>query len=767
MPSAEAEAEALFRAKTISEIRNVEASTRAQIQFKQEELRQLVGARYRDLIDSADSIVLMKNSCHAISFNISSINNAIRFLSSENPKSMSSPNPTRSPIYGIACRVKYLVDTPENIWGCLDESMFLEAAARYARAKQVHDRLMNREDRGELSILSSFPLLQHQWQIVESFKVQISQRSRERLLEQRGLPILAYADALAGVAVMDELDAKQVLALFLDTRKSWISQTLGNCVNSLNHDANCDVVVSVFCEVLSIIQISVGQVGELFLQVLNDLPSFYKVALGSPPASQLFGGIPNPDEEVRLWKSFRDKLELVMVMLEKEYIARTCSLWLRECGQELVNKINGRYLIDAIGSGQDLALAEKSIRETVESKVVLAGSLEWLKSVFGSEIELPWTRIRELVLVDDSDLWDLIFEDAFVSRMKAIIDVAFDDLTRVVNVAESIRAIGENYSGGQIDFQGYLNRPSTGGGVWFIESPARKAGALSGVKAPPEENDIGTCLNAYFGPQVSRIKDVVGSRCQSVLEDLLCFFESPKAALRLKVLAPYLQNKCYESMSTILMQLRSELDNLYAAMENANKEGHSVPPAITVERSLFIGRLLFAFQFHSKHIQVILGSPRYWASETVSMVFDKLPSLLRQSRVVADASVSDSPGRQLPIGSKKQTSLATAALVGASETANPKLEEFCGMTRDLCIRAHSLWTIWLSDELSVILSRGLGQDDSLSSTTPLRVCGICGQTLFSLSFYFFCFTYIYQKKKKKMLCPVLLHAFVFFRVSLV
>lgn len=634
--------------------------------------------------------------------------------------------------------------------------MFLEAAARYARAKHVHDRLMNREDRGQVSILSSFPLLQHQWQIVESFKVQISQRSRERLLEQRGLPISAYADALAGVAVMDELDAKQVLALFLDTRKSWISQTLGNCAHILNRDANCDVVVSVFCEVLSIIQISVGQVGELFLQVLNDLPSFYKVVLGSPPTSQLFGGIPNPDEEVRLWKSFRDKLELVMVMLEKEYIARTCSLWLRECGQELVNKINGRYLIDVIGSGQDLALAEKSIRETVESKAVLAGSLEWLKSVFGLEIELPWTRIRELVLVDDSDLWDQIFEDAFVSRMKAIIVVGFDDLTRVVNVAESIRAIGENYSGGQIDFQGYLNRPSTGGGVWFIESPAKKAGALSGIKAPPEDNDIGTCLNAYFGPQVSRIRDVVGSRCQSVLEDLLRFLESPKAALRLKDLAPYLQNKCYESMSTILMQLRSELDNLYAAMENANKESQSVPPAITVERSLFIGRLLFAFQFHSKHIQVILGSPRYWASETVSMVFDKLPSLLRQSRLGADAPVSDNPGRQLPIDTKRQTSLATAALVGVSETASPKLEEFCKMTRDLCIRAHSIWILWLSDELSVILSRDLGQDDSLSSTTPLRVCDICGQL---------CSLYLLRFSFKYMLCSVLLHAFVSFRVS--
>ena len=77
-------------------------------------------------------------------------------------------------------------------------------------------------------------------------------------------------------------------------------------------------------EVLKIIQVSVGQVGELFLQVLNDMPLFYKVILGSPPASQFFGGIPNPDEEVRLWKLFREKLESVNVALDKEYIARTC-----------------------------------------------------------------------------------------------------------------------------------------------------------------------------------------------------------------------------------------------------------------------------------------------------------------------------------------------------------------------------------------------------------------------------------------------------------
>ncbi|KAJ6350483.1 hypothetical protein OIU78_006617 [Salix suchowensis] len=712
------DAESLFRTKTISEIRNVESATRQQIEEKKEELRQLVGNRYRDLIDSADSIVHMESYCESISHNIASIHINIRSLSasplSETPK-FTNPGPTRGKFYGIACRVKYLVDTPENIWGCLDEFMFLEAAGRYTRAKHVQSKLMSSDCS---KILSNFPLLQHQWQIVESFKVHISQKSRERLSDQ-GLEIGGYADALAAAAVIDELEPDQVLCLFLDSRKSWISQKIGGCgwVDVKNDNVSGEAVVLVFCEVLKIIQVSVGQVGELFLQVLNDMPLFYKVILGSPPASQLFGGIPNPDEEVRLWKLFREKLESVNVALDKEYIARTCLSWLRNCGGEIVSKINGRFLIDVIATGGELAVAEKMIREIMDSKQVLEGSLGWLKSVFGSEIELPWSRIRELVLEDDSDLWDEIFEGAFVQRMRTIIISRFEDLVRGINLGESICSIRET-PGEQIDFQAYLNRPSTGGGVWFIEPYAKKSGLGSGHKVSPEKNDF--CLNAFFGPEVSRIRDALDSCCQSVVKDLLSFLESPKAALRLNDLAPFLQDRCYESISTILTELKRELDSLYAAMGNANNVGQSVSPAIGVDKSLYIGRLLFAFQNHSKHIPVILGSPRFWAEDTMAAVFDKLPFVLRQSSVPNDHPIPGSPGNQFPTGSKRQTSSAASALLGANESASPKLEELGRTMRDLCIRAHIVWISWLSDELSTILARDLGKDDGLSATTPLR-----------------------------------------------
>lgn len=723
------DAELLFRTKPIAEIRNVEIATRRQIQDKSEELRQLVGNRYRDLIDSADSIVLMKASCESISANISAIHRGILHslssaTASDSPKSIDH---AKARIYGIACRVKYLVDTPENIWGCLDESMFLESSARYIRAKLVHCSLISNTE--SKNVLSNFPLLQHQWQMVETFKAQISQRSRERLLDQSvELGIHAYADALAAVAVIDDLDPKQVLTLFLERRKSCISQKSAGCCSNVN--AISSDVISVYCQAIKIIQVTIGQVGELFLQVLNDMPLFYKTILGSPPASQFFGGIPNPDEEVRLWNLSRAELELKMVLLDREYISAVCSDWLKNCGKEIMNVVNNRYLIDVISSGQELAAAEKLIRDTMDSKQVLEGSLEWLKNVFGSEIEMPWKRTHELVFGGESDLWDEIFEEAFVQRMKAIVDKGFDDLSRVVNVKDSVQSI-VGTPGEQLDFQAYLNRSPISGGVWFIDPNVKRVSSLPASKTQQaDEDDFHNSLGAYFGAEVSRIRDAVDSCCEAVLKDLLSFLESPNASLRLKDLAPYLQSKCYESMSAILTELKDELDVLNTNLESKNFRDELVPPhAVLVERSLFIGRLLFAFQKHSKHIPLVLGSPRSWVNESMVAGSIKPLTVIRHSMATLD-SLSTDPG------SRRHSSLASTALYGADDSSSLQLLELRKTTNELCIKAHNMWISWVSGELEVILSRNLKQDDALSTTAPLRVSALhCDSCQHSSTFF--------------------------------
>ncbi|GER41871.1 Vps51/Vps67 family (components of vesiculartransport) protein, partial [Striga asiatica] len=629
----------------------------------------------------------MKSSCESISSNITAIHSAI-LPSVSSPDTIShSPEHLLGPVL-----TGWLVGS-KNIWGCLDESMFLESSARYIRAKLVHSNLLGSKE--SKKVLSNFPLLQHQWQIVEGFKAQISQRSRERLLDQTiGHGISAYADALAAVAITDELEPKQVLTLFLDSGKSIIWQKLSAC--GRDEGAASSGVISALCDVLKVIQITVCQVGELFLQVLNDMPLFYKTILDTPPTSQLFGGIPNPDDEVRLWNLFKEKLESNMVLLGRDFISVACSDWLRKCGKEITSKIGGKHLIDVVRSGSELSLAEKLIRETMDSKQVLEGSLEWLKSVFGSEIELPWKRTRELVLGEDSDIWDDIFEDAFAQRMRGIIDSKFEELDRVVDVVESVRSISKP-PGDHVVSEDYLNRV---GGVWFMNPNGKTLSSIPGTKLPPsQESDFASCLSTYFGPEVSRIKDAVDSCCQDVLKDLLSFLESPNAPRRLRDLAPYVQNKCSESLSAILKQIKSELDHLHSDLENESKdEKSSLSSAILVERSLFIGRLLFAFQKHARYIPVLLGSPRSWVSEVSAATPSPIGS--KNIRVASEPKTIDSHG------STKQASLVSGALFGADDRLSPYLDELRQTTQDLCVRAYNL---------------NLKRDDALSSTVPVRV----------------------------------------------
>ncbi|CAI5963889.1 unnamed protein product, partial [Closterium sp. NIES-65] len=151
-------------------------------------------------------------------------------------------------LYALGSRVKYLVDTPEKIWGCLDERMFLEAAQRFMRAWEVHQLLSpSLGSKGaaagggaggggggdgaaaggwqaqQQGLMASFPLLRHQWPLVETFRTQIVERSRECLHDASRIPAAGvgeYAAALAAVAVMEELSSHDLLSLFLNARRA-------------------------------------------------------------------------------------------------------------------------------------------------------------------------------------------------------------------------------------------------------------------------------------------------------------------------------------------------------------------------------------------------------------------------------------------------------------------------------------------------------------------------------------------------------------------
>ena len=73
-------------------------------------------------------------------------------------------------------RIRYLVDTPEVIWGCLDTGRLLDGAVRLLRAREVHRRL--RTERQGAEVAARFPLLVPLWPGVEKFRCDPSQRLR-------------------------------------------------------------------------------------------------------------------------------------------------------------------------------------------------------------------------------------------------------------------------------------------------------------------------------------------------------------------------------------------------------------------------------------------------------------------------------------------------------------------------------------------------------------------------------------------------------------
>lgn len=489
------------------------------------------------------------------------------------------------------------------------------------------------------------------------------------------------------------------------------------------------------CDVARIVRVTLGHVGQLFVPALTDLPLFYKTVLESPPPAQLFGGIPDPDEETRLWREHWDRLEATMVLLETEAVARTCTDWLKECCDEIFGVIAGaQRLVDAIESGEGLGSVQKLMREALDERKGLEGSLEqWLKSVFGSEIESPWDQIRGLILKEGKDIFEDWVEEAFVRRMKDIVHSEFDSLGGSVNVMESMEAIGANADPKDAgDFLLYMRKASTGGSVWFSESKIKKGGILAHLKPIADENDFHSCLTSYFGPEVSRIKNAIDNKCKSILEDLLSFVESHNSVPRLKELVPYLQEKCYRTISEILNKLEAELGKLSASLGTQRKD-NSIPAApIIVERSLFIGRLLFALRYHSSHVPLILSSPRQWLKDSGGAAFARLSSPTpRHSRTSFDSSMPfaprrhtldspSSPGRQFSDSPRRPIASAAASLFGADDSSNPRLDELNKTLKALCITAHTLWITWVSTELSDLLSYALNSDDSLSSSTALR-----------------------------------------------
>ena len=139
--------EQLFESRTIEQIRELEREKRRQIEEKKEEMKETVGARYRDIIESADSITEMRDCCRAMvkagdamQLHCDAVNSATRRIQEFAALAVQSTTNTSS-VVAMGHSVNFLLDTPSHIWTCMDEHRQLDATLRFLSSQRVHTEL--------------------------------------------------------------------------------------------------------------------------------------------------------------------------------------------------------------------------------------------------------------------------------------------------------------------------------------------------------------------------------------------------------------------------------------------------------------------------------------------------------------------------------------------------------------------------------------------------------------------------------------------------
>lgn len=170
-----------------------------------------------DLISSADTIIDIARSCCRLVDLTTGLQSGLGALAAgaadAGAVAGNASSATRGTVssydrlYALGSRIKYLIDTPETIYGCLDSREHLAAARRYVRASEVHAVLTA----GQVKhVAQRFPLLQHQWPLVKKFRPQVYNAAGAWLASHGELTAGEAAATLAAQALLKPMDGAEV-----------------------------------------------------------------------------------------------------------------------------------------------------------------------------------------------------------------------------------------------------------------------------------------------------------------------------------------------------------------------------------------------------------------------------------------------------------------------------------------------------------------------------------------------------------------------------
>ncbi|KAJ8028956.1 Conserved oligomeric Golgi complex subunit 1 [Holothuria leucospilota] len=592
------DADDLFVKYTVEEIRKIEKNTRSDIEKKKEDLRQMVGERYRDLIEAADTITEMKNCSvkiltsvqdlqkHCVNLQKTMMIRGMAGAASQNQKEIES----KKKFYAISSEIKLLVDIPDRIWSALEGGHHLEATQLYLIACHVTSSLqLDSSTPQSAQILKWFPVLSRQWATLSHFKQNILQSSRN-ILKDFSMSDQKTAEALCSILLLEDSSPRQVFAEFLLARKSAIQ----SCLTPDLHNTSVKTQV---CTVTSVAERTLRQIHSIFYndEESGDSSSLLFDILSAVCDSHLQGK-PGPYHiklEVGNFgkylpthiKDFRPVLAAPATPIATSYLQQSVNQWVETCIGDVQHGVS--KFLRHITTIKALTGIRDAVYELLEET---------------EDDRASWKSVCEKVLKRRLSLWSEFLRSLFITRIQAIIQDSLDE-----TVSETQRLISEateklEDSPEERNICSYIWRES---GLDIPSEAAWDRGITT--KKPLESGGLYMKTKAYT-PQNQSICSALDNRVSVLLEDLANYTsESQPSQQRDKdlelvrtppfdryadntTLFSFMQITSVRSTTKLCEFLKAQLLSCKVSLESLENTRQEEKPKI-VDRALLLGRL--------------------------------------------------------------------------------------------------------------------------------------------------------------------------------
>ncbi|KAI0347787.1 hypothetical protein BDW22DRAFT_1319545 [Trametopsis cervina] len=225
----------LFTKHTVAEVKAIQHRLRADADAKQEELRLMVGERYRDLLQASTSIISIAKSSDNVLValdEVRSTTSSIRPKESAQAATRGQADEHLQALQSLAAHLKLLLDAPEHLWRLIERKLYLHAAWLFLLSRVVHRSLLRDEGDEDITwhtlgihISEQFPIVQRQWDAVSQFRSQISHKATMALREQNSSPPEVCAILLT-LHLLESRPLPETLATFLAQRTRSLTTSL-------------------------------------------------------------------------------------------------------------------------------------------------------------------------------------------------------------------------------------------------------------------------------------------------------------------------------------------------------------------------------------------------------------------------------------------------------------------------------------------------------------------------------------------------------------